>query len=212
MVQQTRKIAIIGGTGKAGKYIAQRAVEKGYHVRMLARNPDRVIFRDHRIEIVQGDVLDMISLRTVLKSCDIVINTFGQPAKAVPLYSQVTEQTLNIMGEFGICRYIGVTGGSLNVTGDQKSIKNKIGAGLFALLFSKLIIDKRRELDILEKSQVDWTLVRLPFVKEGIENGDIKESVIDMPGNSITNSDIASFLIRQIDDKKYLRKTPCISG
>ncbi|OPA79058.1 NADH-flavin reductase [Paenibacillus selenitireducens] len=209
---QTRKIAIIGGTGRVGKYIAKRAVENGYHVRMLVRNPDNMIFRDHRIEIIQGDVLDVISLRTVLKSCDIVMNTFGQPAKAEPVYSQVTEQILNIMDEFDICRYIGVTGGSLNVTGDQKSIKNKIGARLFALFFSKMIIDKRRELKILEKSQVDWTLVRLPFVMEGKEKGKIKENELDMPGNFITNNDIASFLIRQIDDKKYLRKTPLISG
>ncbi|GAA0399257.1 NAD(P)-dependent oxidoreductase [Paenibacillus motobuensis] len=211
-MQQTRKIAIIGGTGRVGKYIAKRAVENGYHVRMLVRNPDNLIFRDHRIEIIQGDVLDVTSLRTVLKSCDIVMNTFGQPAKAEPLYSQVTEQILNIMNEYGICRYIGVTGGSLNVAGDQKSIKNKIGARLFALFFSKMIIDKRRELKILEKSQVDWTLVRLPFVREGKEKGEIKENELDMPGNSITNNDIASFLIRQIDDKKYLRKTPLISG
>lgn len=98
---------------------------------MLVRNPDNVIFRDHRIEIVQGDVLDMISLRKMLKSCDIVMNTFGQPAKAEPLYSQVTEQILSIMYEFGIYRYVGVTGGSLNVTGDQKSIKNKIGARFY---------------------------------------------------------------------------------
>ncbi|TCZ78416.1 NAD-dependent epimerase/dehydratase family protein [Paenibacillus albiflavus] len=211
-MQQTRTIAIIGGTGKVGKYIAKRAIDNGYYVRMLVRNPDTVIFPDHRIEVVQGDVLDMITLRTVLKSCDIVMNTFGQPAKAEPLYSQVTEQILSIMNEFGIYRYIGVTGGSLNVSGDQKSMKNKIGERLFALFFSKMMIDKRRELDILEKSQVDWTLVRLPFVKEGTEKGEIKENVLDMPGNSITNNDIASFLIQQIDDQKYLRKTPCISG
>lgn len=211
-MQQRRKIAIIGGTGRVGKYIAKRAVENGYHVQMLVRNPNNMIFRDERIEIIQGDVLDEISLRTVLKGCDIIMNTFGQPANAEPVYSQVTEQILTIMNEFGICRYIGVTGGSLNVSGDQKSIKNKIGARLFALFYSKMIVDKRKELKILEKSQVDWTLVRLPFVMEGIEKGEIKENEFDMPGNFITNNDIASFLIRQIEDKKYIRKTPLISG
>jgi len=36
-----KKIAIIGGTGKAGRYIASKALEKGYHVRMLVRNPEK---------------------------------------------------------------------------------------------------------------------------------------------------------------------------
>ena len=43
-----KKIAIIGGTGKAGRYIASKALEKGYHVRMLVRDPEKLVFRDSR--------------------------------------------------------------------------------------------------------------------------------------------------------------------
>ncbi|WP_259392017.1 hypothetical protein [Paenibacillus thiaminolyticus] len=51
-------------------------------------------------------------------------------------------------------------------------------------------------LDILLQNQhLDWSLVRLPFVKEGPCKGNIKVNLYDMPGSSITNSDIAAFLI-----------------
>ncbi|MFO1446115.1 NAD(P)H-binding protein [Bacillus sp. Bva_UNVM-123] len=211
-MEQNQKIAIIGGTGKVGKHIAKIAVEHGYNVRLLIRNPEKVTFRDDRIEIVQGDAKDNAAIKALLEGCQIVINTFGQPVKAEQLYSRVTEQILSVMNEFGISRYIGVTGGSLTVAGDQKSIINKLGAKLFEVLFSKMMIDKKKELHALEKSKVEWTLVRLPFVVEGMEKGIIKENLFDMPGSTITNTDIARFLIRQIDDKKYLRKIPFIAG
>ena len=38
-------------------------------------------------------------------------------------------------------------------------------------IFSKMMIDKQKELEILMKSDLDWTLVRLPLVKEGLPVG-----------------------------------------
>ncbi|WP_428912138.1 NmrA family NAD(P)-binding protein [Niallia sp. Krafla_26] len=37
-MDNSNKIAIIGGTGKVGRHIASRALEKEYQVRMLVRN------------------------------------------------------------------------------------------------------------------------------------------------------------------------------
>ena len=40
--------------------------------------------------------------------------------------------------------------------------------------------DKYKELQIIQNSEVDWTIVRLPFVIEGNGIGNIKESLVDM--------------------------------
>ncbi|WP_327856555.1 NAD(P)H-binding protein [Aeribacillus composti] len=73
---------------------------------------------------------------------------------------------------------------------------------MLELLFPKMMTDKRKELHILANSEIDWTLVRLPFVVEGSETGNIKESLTDMPGIKISNTDIARFIIDQIHEKK----------
>ncbi|MNI74315.1 hypothetical protein D3C81_1611290 [compost metagenome] len=116
------------------------------------------------------------------------------------------------MNEFEISRYIGVTGASLNIEGDNKKLINRIGAKIFEIFFSKMMIDKKKELNILINSDIEWTLVRLPFVIEGSETGRIKENLTDMEGTRISNADIAKFLITQISDKKYIRKSPFISN
>ena len=61
--------------------MASKALEKGYHVRMLVRNPEKLVFRDSRIEVIEGNVQNIEDLQKLLKDCQIVINTFGQPMK-----------------------------------------------------------------------------------------------------------------------------------
>lgn len=207
------KIAIIGGTGKVGRYIADRALHNGYQVRMLVRNPEKLSMINERIEIIKGDVQDKDSIHSLLTDCQVVINTFGQPVKDTPIYSQVTERILEVMKELKISRYIGVTGGSLTIDGDKKSMTNKIGAKLFEILYSKMMTDKKKEWHHLQKNKrINWTLIRLPFIVDASEIGKIKESLVDMPGTKITNQDIATFIIQHIKDQTYFHQAPFIAN
>lgn len=207
-----QKVAIIGGTGKAGRHIAAEALQKGYQVRMLVRDPRKLKHLDKSIEIVKGSIQDIEAIRLLLKGCGTVINTFGQPYKDKPIYRESTENILDAMKEFEIRRYIGVTGGSLTIEGDKKSIWNRIGAKMFDIFLSTMRKDKKREWEILNETEhIEWTLIRLPFIIDGIKTAHIKENLVDMPGTKITNQDIASFIISQINDFKYIKKAPFIS-
>lgn len=207
-----QKVAIIGGTGKVGRRIAAQALQKGYQVRMLVRDPGKLRQLDKRIEVVEGNIQDLEAIRILLADCGTVINTFGQPYKDKPIYSESTNNILDIMKEFKISRYIGVTGGSLTIEGDKKSVWNRIGAKLFEIFLSSMMEDKKREWAILnDTTHIDWTLIRLPFIVDGTKMAHIKENLVDMPGTKITNQDIAAFIISQINNLQYVRKAPFIS-
>ena len=207
------KIAIIGGTGRVGRHIAMNAIQRGYKVHMLVRNPKKLFVKSDNIKVVEGQIQDLENIRALLKDCEIVINTFGQPSKEEPMYSKVTKNIVEVMKDLNISRYIGVSGGSLTIEHDKKSVLNRFGAKAFEFLFPKLLEDKKLEWDILVRNkQIDWTLIRLPFVKDSLKSNDIKESLTDMPGTKITNQDIATFILDQIDNQKYIHKAPFISN
>lgn len=212
-MDKSYKIAIIGGTGKVGRYLASRALENGYEVRMLVRNPAKVSFRDERIEIVEGNVQNLEDIQKLLIGCQIVINSFGQPIREKPIYSIVTEMILEVMADLHIDRYIGVTGGSLTIDGDTKSFMNRVGAKMFEWIYSIMMTDKKREWQILSSNTlIKWTLIRLPFIVDGAEKGLIKENLLEMPGITITNQDIATFIINQVKSLEYVQKSPFISN
>ncbi|MFJ7736517.1 NAD(P)-dependent oxidoreductase [Lysinibacillus sp. NPDC097287] len=84
-MDNTKRIVIIGGTGKVGRHIATKTLQNGFQVRMLVRNPEKLVNKDERIEVVMGNVQNIDTIRTVLKDCQIVVNTFGQPIKDKPI-------------------------------------------------------------------------------------------------------------------------------
>ena len=209
MSRQT--IAIVGGTGTVGKHVAATAIKQGYSVRILARRPERVQLKSPHAIIIEGNVSDETAIRSLLAGSNAVVNAFGQPMRDKPIYSEVTLRLLKTMKEAGIRRYIGVAGGSLDIEGDRKSWMNRMGARLFRLLYGDFIRDRQRELGVLRDSDLDWTLVRLPFVHERDVMKSVKVDQYDMPGTKISNTHIARFLVDQVQDAAFLRSTPFIS-
>ncbi|KXI69071.1 NADH-flavin reductase, partial [Bacillus cereus] len=205
-MESTNKIAILGANGKAGKILVNEALEKGYQVKILTRNSTNTEKINENIETIIGDARNFSTIQDLLQGCSAVINAVGQPKNESYIFSTVTKHILEAMKESKIKRYIVISGGSLNVTGDQKGIVNKIGATLFKLFLPKMMQDKYKELQIIQNSEVDWTIVRLPFVIEGNGIGSIKESLVDMPGIKIQNGDIAPFVIKQINSDRYVGK------
>jgi len=211
-MQKQNKIAVIGGAGKAGRYVVEKALEAGYQVRVLTRNPKQFKAFYKHVEIIKGDVRDVEVIRTLFNGCHTVISTLGKPKKESFIFSSATNNILTVMNELHILRYIVVSGGSVDVPGDKKSFLNKMGARMFRILFPNMMKDKYKELNLLLESNLDWTFVRLPFVVEGVATGSIKESLRDIPGLKIYNSDIADFLIKQIASPLYIRKCPFIAN
>lgn len=211
-MESTNKIAILGANGKSGKILVNEALEKGYQVKILTRNSTNTEKINENIETIIGDARNFSTIQDLLQGCSAVINAVGQPKNESYIFSTVTKHILEAMKESKIKRYILISGGSLNVTGDQKGIVNKIGATLFKLFLPKMMQDKYKELQIIQNSEVDWTIVRLPFVIEGNGIGSIKESLVDMPGIKIQNGDIAPFVIKQINSDRYVGKCPFISN
>jgi putative NADH-flavin reductase len=211
-LETTHKIAILGANGKVGKFLINEALEQGFQVKILTRNSKNMPINNENIEVIIGDARDFSSIQELLQGCRAVINAVGQPKNESYIFSTVTKHILKVMKEYEIKRYILISGGSINVVGDQKGIVNKMGANLFKLFLPKMMQDKYKELQILQSSDVDWTVVRLPFVIEGNGIGNIKESLVDMPGIKIQNGDIAPFVIKQINSKLYVGKCPFISN
>ena len=65
-------ILVAGASGYVGGHLVPRLLDSGYHVRCLARNPDKLSGRNwQNVEIVQGDVLNKESLGFAMQDVDV---------------------------------------------------------------------------------------------------------------------------------------------
>lgn len=80
-INLSAKILITGGTGFLGAYIIKELIEKNYSVRAIYRSKNfpAYISKDilEKVEWVEGDVLDVMSLQDAMHNIDTVIHSAG---------------------------------------------------------------------------------------------------------------------------------------
>ncbi|MFN8348549.1 MAG: NAD(P)H-binding protein [Spirosomataceae bacterium] len=212
-MENSTKIAVIGGTGKAGKYLVNQLINQGFHLKLLVRNPERFQVQSPLVEVIYGNVRDEDTVFRLAEGCQAIISTLGlgQPNSETDIFSQATAHVLRAVELGKTARYIVITGLNVDTPFDRKSPKTQGATDWMKTNFPLTTSDKQSEYELLSKSGLDWTLVRLPMIKQTDEKGDIMVSLEDCPGDTISATDLALFLIEQLSDKTYLRQAPFIA-
>jgi putative NADH-flavin reductase len=164
------------------------------------------------VEKVKGDVRNYDDVYSLFSGCSAVISTLGQPRGEKPVFSEATTNIIRALNSLHITRYIAVTGLTLDIPMDKKSFRTKLLSKMIKLSFPAIIADKQKEYEILSGSNLDWTLVRLPFIKLTESFGPVKTSLMDCQGKEISAADLANFLVNQLADERFVRKTPFVSN
>ncbi|MES2517917.1 MAG: NAD(P)H-binding protein [Bacteroidota bacterium] len=213
-MQQNTTIAVIGGTGKSGKYLVNQLLQRGFRLKVLLRNPEKFIPKNTLIQIINGDVKDYDSVLSLVKDCHAVISTLGlgQPASEMSIFSQATTNIIRAMNEYDIQRYVVITGLNVDTPFDKKSPKTQFATDWMYENYPKTTADKQLEYHILSESNVNWTLVRLPLIEQTEEKSETKTSLKDCLGDKISATSLADFLIEQLSDETFIKQAPFIAN
>lgn len=209
-----KKIAVIGGTGKSGKFLVKELVKHGFQIRLLVRNLDRAPAVHPQIEVIFGDVLDQQIVNNLQEDCEAVISTLGWgiPPSKNTISSEGTSIILNAMQKHGIKRYLLVSGINVDTPDDKKGIAAKTATEWMYTNYRDATVDKQDEYDLLVASDVDWTLVRLPMIILDEENKPIDISLEDCLGDQISATSLATFLIAQLSERRFINKAPFLAN
>jgi putative NADH-flavin reductase len=204
------KIAVVGATGKAGRYVIKHLIDQDFNVRVLVRNPNKLGITNQHLEMIVGNVLDYESVYSLLDGCNVVISTLGQTKGEDPVFSLAAKNIIKAMQSLNIVRYIVLTGLTLDTPSDKKGFSTWMRSLAMRLLFKSIIVDKQEEYILLNHSNLNWTIVRVPFIEISDERKEVKANLLDCHGSKISSTSLAEFLVGQIEDQNYLRKAPFI--
>jgi putative NADH-flavin reductase len=206
------KVAVIGGAGKSGKYLVKQLISQGIYFKILLRNPGNFPINSPLVEVVKGDARDYSSVSSLISGCQAVISTLGQPKGESSIFSHATGNVIQSMNEFDVKRYVLTTGLNVDTPFDNKSPKTKFATEWMKTNYPETTSDKQEEYNILSQSKVDWTLVRLPLIEQTDLRNEISVNLEDCPGDKISATDLAEFLIGQLSDETFIRKSPFIAS
>ncbi len=211
-MEQKNRIAILGGGGRTGKYILTQLLSQGYNVKLLLRNPENFQLENPFIEIVKGDAIDPEAILSLVKGCQVVISTVGQRKDEPLVASQATINILKAMTEYGIKRYILVAGLNVDTPFDKKSPETITATEWMKMTFPVIHADRQKTYSILSTSDINWTLVRVPFIEFTDTKGETLVSLEDCRGDKVSAADIATFVVEQLSDDTYIKKSPFIAN
>ncbi len=210
------KLLVIGASRGIGLETVKAALLAGHSVRALARSAASIPIQDVGLEKVSGDALDSDTVRNALKDVNVVVQTLGVDIspraifERTTLFSQSTRILVDAMKAAGVKRLIAVTGLG---AGDSRGHGGLLyDAVVFPLLLKRVYDDKDVQEWIIKSSGLDWTIVRPGLLTNSSATGQYR--VLTAPNDwrvgTISRTDVADFLVRQIDDRALIGTTPLL--
>lgn len=208
------KLAIFGATGGTGQHLVKQALERGHDVVAFARSPEKLQASGENLTVVQGDIQDADRVEETVAGADAVISVLG-PTENKPTFTVTagTQHILDAMQKHGVDRLVVSAGAGVGDPEDEPKLFNHAINLLLRLVSRWVYEDMKRVVDTVRRSDVSWTVVRVPMLTDAAPTGEVKASYVGKGmGPRISRADMASFMLDQAAIDEYVHKAPAISS
>jgi putative NADH-flavin reductase len=203
-----KHIAVIGSTGSTGKEVVRLALESNYIVTAIERS-SKSTQSQRNLKVVKGDVTDLESLVVALENIDFVVSCFG-PANHRKVGNLMSVGTANIVKaceKNGVKRFVFMSG---FVQADPKefSLLNNLAIKLLRLYFNDSYKDKIIAETAIQKSTLDWVIVRAAGLTHTQATGQYKAGIKAKisPFNALPYADCAKCLLDAVENNSWTRQ------
>ena len=192
-------IAIIGATGKFGRlFTAKLLANPNYQLTLISKTAENIYENNHRIKAVSIDATSKKDLQKVLKGQDIVYCAVSGPDQAAIArnLTEIKPKRLISMTVVGIYNELDEdNGGEYNLDNEKEQIPN------------------RNAVDIIENSDLDYTILRCGYLISGDENEYVISKKGETPKGYISNMESVEKVALEIieDTSKYSRESISIT-
>lgn len=205
-MSEIKTIAIVGASGSTGKEVTRIALEKGYKIIIVARNPDKFSPQEN-VQIVKGDVTE--NLANALKDADAVISCFGPQNGRKPgkIMSEGVHNILRACDENRISRFVFMSG-ILQSSGKELSALDGFLVKTIRQFYKEGFEDKTiAEKEILA-SKINTVIVRAVGLGNSAPTGTYNagENARVKPFKTLPYSDCALCLVDAVSNENWTNK------
>lgn len=204
-----KKIIVFGATGPTGREFVKQSMEEGHELTLIVRDLSSSNLNHPKIKVIKGDVLEYSSFENGMIGKDAVISCLGSGGKTKPtiIYSKGIENIISAMKASRIQRLTCISAMGLSVNGKMSFLGKILTKFVAQKLYKEPYKDMRLMEKILEKTILDWTIVRPPMLTNKAKTGIYRVGINEHLSRplSISRADLASYMLNSIDDAKTFR-------
>ena len=209
--ERPTRVLIVGATGGTGRQLVEQALERGYTVTALARDPSALRVEHPQLTIVRGDVLDYRSVEAAVQMQQVVMCALGHKRFFQPtrILSEGTRNILRAMEVHGVRRLVCETTLGIGDSAGRMGLSYTFFVIPFILPF--YFWDKTRQERLIAATRVNWVIVRPGALTNGAKRNRYRHG--RQVGSFLTTmrisrADVADFMLNQMTDNTYLSAAP----
>jgi putative NADH-flavin reductase len=201
-------LVVFGASGGTGHEVVREALARGHSVTAFVRQPAKLRVRDAALRIVEGDVGEAAAVSEAIAGQDAVISTLGvsRPLKSDAVVIDGIRHIVSAMEAARVKRllyqsFIGVR--------DSRHAVGFVLRFIAPLPLRHEIADHEAKESIIQPTGLDWTIARPPKLTGGARTGTIRvgEQIRTLhPVPMVSRSDVAAWMIDELERREYVRK------
>jgi len=205
------KTTVIGATSASGIELTKQLLQNGHAVYALARTPERLDISGENLTIVKGDVLKPESLGPAIEKSKVVLSFLGPKGDQKTIAARGTENIVSEMKKKNVDRLIVISVAGIAVEEDER--KKGFIDRLLKTFLKEMYADREAQLDVLHKSGLKWTALRVPRLTNESATGEVQAFFgKPSPSMKICRADLAAFMIREMKENKWVGKAPIVAS
>jgi uncharacterized protein YbjT (DUF2867 family) len=205
-------VLVLGAAGRTGRLVVTHAVALGHEATAGVRTPEGfdpagVDPGIGRITVARVDVRDPASVRAAAAGHDAVVCAVGPPGRrAEGLYSA----TANAVVAARAARVVVMSSAGVRHDDPGFALWYRVAA---RTLLRELYDDMRRMEETLAAAGLDWTAVRPSRIHDGERPAAVRveDGVVPAGGSRVHREDLAEFIARQVDDRRWSGAAPTLA-
>ncbi|KZE46609.1 hypothetical protein AV540_21890 [Brevibacillus parabrevis] len=203
------KIAIVGASGKAGKWIMKEALDRGHQVTAVVRDASKI--DEPKAAVLEKDVFALTAAD--LKDFDAVVNAFGAPAGKEHLHVEAGNVLIEAMKGAPSTRLL-VVGGAGSLFVDEAKTTRVMETPDFPGIYLATAQNQGENLRILQETTgIQWTFISPSafFDPEGARTGTYQlgkdHLLVNASGQSyVSYADYAIAVLDEIENPQHLNE------
>ena len=187
----SKRILILGATGSIGSKLRKTLLEKtDYKLTLFSTRANRLQINQNREVAISGDVNNQKDLSRVIQNQDVVFaalsGALGKMAKNIVTAMQ-NSQTKRLI--------------FISSMGIYNEIPRSIGGG--NLNENSMLRPYREADDVIEASNLDYTIIRPGWFDEGSDNYEITRKGEAFKGHDVSRQAIANLVLKLIQNNGF---------
>ena len=207
------KIVVFGASGGMGIKVVEQALDAKHIVTAFLRTPSKIAIQHPNLTLFQGDVMNAVAVENAIAGQEVVISVLHTTRPPVPGMMEIAAKNIiSAMQKHGVRRIISTTGAAVPQPEDQPKVGDRLINVLISIFDKNFVVDSSANVRVIQASDLDWTIVRFPRLTDGAHTGKYRVAYLGKgSGTQITRADGADFVVKELTEKKWLRKAPVVS-